>query len=114
MIDIVNQINAAHREIGNHPVATGAGRSLLLRRTYDATIADVWSACTDPDRIARWLAPIEGDLRLGAAIRIFQDCIVKDCIAQDCISQDDGDSLLMWGPDTKMRTVDRADLCPNG
>ncbi|MGI5283601.1 hypothetical protein ACQEVF_09745 [Nonomuraea polychroma] len=34
MIDIVNQINATHREIGNQAVAAGAGRSLLLRRTY--------------------------------------------------------------------------------
>ena len=71
MIDIVNQINATHREIGNHPVATGAGRSLLLRRSYDATVKDVWSACTSPDRIARWLAPVEGDLRLGGTFQLM-------------------------------------------
>lgn len=70
MIDIVNQINATHREIGNHPVTTGEGRSLLLRRTYDAPIEDVWNACTDPDRIARWLAPIHGDLRLGGTFQL--------------------------------------------
>ena len=70
MIDIVNQINATHREIGNHRVASGPGRSVLLRRTYDATVADVWSACTDPDRIARWLAPVEGDLRRGGTFQL--------------------------------------------
>jgi uncharacterized protein YndB with AHSA1/START domain len=70
VIDIVNQINATHREIGNHPVASGQGRSVLLRRTYDATIADVWSACTDPDRIARWLAPVEGDVRIGGTFQL--------------------------------------------
>ncbi|MGW4801860.1 SRPBCC family protein, partial [Nonomuraea sp. NPDC004297] len=70
MIDIVNQINATRREIGNQPVTTGAGRSLLLRRTYDASIEDVWSACTDPDRIGRWLTPIEGDLRLGGTFQL--------------------------------------------
>lgn len=70
MIDIVNQINATHREIGNHPVTTGAGRSLLLRRTYDASIEDVWSACTDRERISRWLAPIEGDLRPGGRFQL--------------------------------------------
>ena len=54
MIDIIHQINATHRGIGNQPVAAGAGRSLLLlRRTYDASIEDVWSACTDPDRTNR-------------------------------------------------------------
>jgi uncharacterized protein YndB with AHSA1/START domain len=70
VIDIVNQINATHREIGDHAVADGAGRSLLLRRTYDASIEDVWSACTDPERISRWLAPIEGDLRLGGTFQL--------------------------------------------
>lgn len=70
MIDIVNQINAIHREIGSQPVATGPGRSVLLRRTYDAPIEDVWDACTDPDRISRWLAPIEGDLRLGGTYQL--------------------------------------------
>ncbi|HMG30450.1 MAG TPA: SRPBCC family protein, partial [Jiangellaceae bacterium] len=70
MIDIVNQISATHREIGNHPVATGEGRSLLLRRSYDAPIEDVWSACTDADRISRWLAPIDGDLRLGGKFQL--------------------------------------------
>ncbi|MEV6157279.1 SRPBCC domain-containing protein [Nonomuraea sp. NPDC052129] len=69
MIDIVNQINATHREIGNQPVAAGAGRS-LLRRTSDASTEDVWSTCTDPDRIRRWLAPIDGDLRLGGTFQL--------------------------------------------
>lgn len=68
MIDIVNQTSATQREIGNQPVAVGSGRSLLLRRTYDATIEAVWSACTDPDRIGRRLTPIDGDLRLGGTI----------------------------------------------
>ncbi|MEU8246695.1 DUF998 domain-containing protein [Nonomuraea sp. NPDC048916] len=48
MIDIVNQINATHREIGNQAVATGEERSLLPRRAYDAPIEDVRDACTDP------------------------------------------------------------------
>ena len=51
-------------------MATGEGRSLLLRRTYDAPIGEVWSACTDPDRISRWLAPIDGDLRPGGTFQL--------------------------------------------
>ncbi|GAA0420477.1 activator of HSP90 ATPase [Acrocarpospora corrugata] len=70
MIDIVNQINATHRELGETPVATGPGRSLLLRRSYDASIEDVWDACTSADRISRWLAPITGDLRLGGTYQL--------------------------------------------
>ncbi|WP_433219810.1 SRPBCC family protein [Dactylosporangium sp. CS-047395] len=71
MIDLVNQINATHRELGTAPLSTGGpGRSLLLRRTYDATVDDVWDACTDPDRLARWLAPVEGDLRPGGKYQL--------------------------------------------
>ena len=70
MIDIVSQINATHREIGNAPLSTGVGRSLLLRRTYDATVDDVWDACTTPERLARWLGPVTGDLRPGGSFRV--------------------------------------------
>lgn len=70
MIDIVDQINATHRQIGDAPVTTGPGRSLLLRRSYDASIEDVWDACTSADRIGRWLAPISGDLRPGGTFQL--------------------------------------------
>ncbi|MET7425438.1 SRPBCC family protein [Dactylosporangium sp. NPDC005555] len=70
MIDIVKQINATHREIGSHPVAAGEGRSLLLRRAYDAAIEDVWDACTDRERLGRWLGQVDGDLRLGGTFQL--------------------------------------------
>ena len=70
MGDLLDRINATQREIGDHPVATGAGRSLLLRRNYDAPVEDLWKACTDPDRLRRWLAPVTGDLRLGGAFSV--------------------------------------------
>jgi uncharacterized protein YndB with AHSA1/START domain len=69
VIDI-DQLNATHREIGNRAVASGEGRSLLLRRVYDTSVADMWSACTDPERISRWLGPVEGDLRLGGTYQL--------------------------------------------
>jgi uncharacterized protein YndB with AHSA1/START domain len=68
--DILDQLNLTHREIRDHPVRVGEGRSLLLRRSYDASIEDVWDACTNPDRIGRWLAPVTGDLRLGGRFEV--------------------------------------------
>ena len=35
---------------------------------YDTGIDDLWSALTEPDRLARWIATVEGDLRVGGAI----------------------------------------------
>jgi uncharacterized protein YndB with AHSA1/START domain len=65
MIDIVREIEAVKRGIGRGRIAAGEGRSIRLRRTYDAPIADVWDALTNPERISRWFLPISGDYRLG-------------------------------------------------
>jgi uncharacterized protein YndB with AHSA1/START domain len=32
---------------------------------YDTDIEDLWSALTEPERLARWIAKVDGDLRLG-------------------------------------------------
>lgn len=70
MSGILDQINAAHREISDGPAGAGEGRSLVLRRNYDAPVDEVWNACTDPARIRRWLAPVTGDLRVGGSFEV--------------------------------------------
>jgi uncharacterized protein YndB with AHSA1/START domain len=32
---------------------------------YDTDIDDLWEACTTPERLARWIATLSGDLRVG-------------------------------------------------
>ncbi|WP_113703278.1 SRPBCC family protein [Nonomuraea lactucae] len=61
MIDIIDAIKRARREVGED----GETKTVVLRRTYDAAVEDVWDACTDPERISRWFLPVTGDLRLG-------------------------------------------------
>ncbi|MET8332167.1 SRPBCC domain-containing protein [Streptosporangium canum] len=70
MIDIVDQINATQREMGNQAVAAGEGGSVLPRRVYDAPTEEVWSARTDPERFGRWRGPVEGDLRVGGTFQL--------------------------------------------
>jgi uncharacterized protein YndB with AHSA1/START domain len=42
------------------------GESIVrIEDRFDTDIDDVWSAITDPDRLARWYGQVEGDLRLG-------------------------------------------------
>ena len=36
---------------------------------FDTDIDDLWSALTKPDRLARWLGEVHGDLRLGGEFR---------------------------------------------
>lgn len=49
-------------------IAAGEARCAVFRRTYEAEVADVWDACTDPERLRRWYAPVAGDLRVGGTI----------------------------------------------
>ena len=41
---------------------TGAVR---MEDRYDTGIDDLWSALTEPQRLARWIAEVEGELRVG-------------------------------------------------
>lgn len=70
MIDIANQLQAIHREVGKQPIDGGEGVGVLLRRGYDTPVADVWDAMTDPDRIKRWFFPVSGDLRVGGSFQL--------------------------------------------
>ncbi|MGW5264827.1 SRPBCC family protein [Microbispora sp. NPDC004025] len=65
MSDFTDLINQAHRTVGRRDLPEGEARTVLLRRTYDTGIEDVWDACTDPERIGRWFLPVSGELKLG-------------------------------------------------
>ncbi|WP_020576376.1 SRPBCC family protein [Actinopolymorpha alba] len=70
MSDILDQINAVARTVDTKRIPAGEGRTIVLSRTYDAKISDVWDALTTTDRISRWLLPVEGDLRLGGTYQL--------------------------------------------
>ena len=69
-MDIATQLEAIDREVTRRPGPHGEEVSVQIRRTYDAAIADVWSALTDPDRMKRWFLPISGDLRAGGNFQL--------------------------------------------
>ncbi|GIG56915.1 hypothetical protein Lfu02_12870 [Longispora fulva] len=60
-------IDNTRHELYRREIAAGEARCAVFRRTYDAPIEDVWDACTDPARLRRWYAPVEGDLTLGGS-----------------------------------------------
>lgn len=65
MDDILDEVNAFARTVGVKKIPAGDGCTVVVRRTYDADVYDVWDAITTADRISRWLVPVSGDLRLG-------------------------------------------------
>lgn len=69
-MNIVDEINAIHRATGSRDVSGEEARTVLLRRTYDAPVEDVWDACTTAERIGRWFMPVTGELRLGGRYQL--------------------------------------------
>jgi uncharacterized protein YndB with AHSA1/START domain len=57
-----------NRILGTLGSADGKG-VVRVQDRYDTDIDDLWSALTDPRRLARWLGEVEGDLRLGGEFR---------------------------------------------
>ncbi len=50
--------------------AIGGGRGAVrVEDVYDTGIDDLWHACTRPERLARWIAEVSGDLRVGGRIQ---------------------------------------------
>ncbi|MGK3942605.1 SRPBCC family protein [Streptomyces caeruleatus] len=70
MSEIADAINRMHRRVGTRQVEAGEARTVLLRRTYDAEIADVWDAVTSRERIARWFLPVSGELKVGGRYQL--------------------------------------------
>jgi uncharacterized protein YndB with AHSA1/START domain len=56
------------RILGSLRSADGKGVVRMADR-FDADIENLWSALTDPGRLARWMGDVEGDLRLGGEFR---------------------------------------------
>jgi uncharacterized protein YndB with AHSA1/START domain len=62
--------NAAggNRIVGALRIADGKG-AVRMEDRFGTDIDDLWSALTEPGRLARWLGDFEGDLRLGGEFR---------------------------------------------
>jgi len=60
----------AARILGSLQSADGAG-VVRIEDRYDTDIDDLWSAITDPDRLARWHGQVTGDLRPGGQFRLY-------------------------------------------
>jgi uncharacterized protein YndB with AHSA1/START domain len=58
------------RILGSLRAVDGAG-VVRIEDRYDTDIEDLWSAITDPVRVARWHGRIEGDLRPGGDFRLY-------------------------------------------
>ncbi len=52
-------------ELRHRAIDAGEARVAVLTRTYETSVEDLWDACTDPARLARWYTTVTGELRVG-------------------------------------------------
>jgi uncharacterized protein YndB with AHSA1/START domain len=60
----MSEVAGTARILGNLRKENGAG-VVHVEDVYDTDINDLWSAITEPARLARWLAQVDGDVTLG-------------------------------------------------
>ena len=70
------------RVLGSLRSADGKG-VVRIEDRYDTTIDDLWSALTDPGRLAGWYGQVEGDLRPGGQFRLHVED--ADADASGCV-----------------------------
>jgi uncharacterized protein YndB with AHSA1/START domain len=70
MIDVTHQISAVDRRVGARVLAAGEARTVEISQEYDATVDEVWDACTNAERIPRWFLPISGELKEGGHYKL--------------------------------------------
>ena len=49
--------------------STAEGPALEFRREYRVPLADLWSALTEPELLARWIGTWTGEAKVGATVR---------------------------------------------
>ena len=65
---MTSNARGGNRILGSLRSADGKG-VVRMEDRFDTDIDDLWSALTDPRRLARWIGEVEGDLRLGGEFR---------------------------------------------
>lgn len=68
--EIKNHLGVVERKVVSLDKNGAEARSVILSRTYETTIEDLWDAVTNKERLPRWFAPVEGDLQLGGKYQV--------------------------------------------
>jgi uncharacterized protein YndB with AHSA1/START domain len=82
---MTGDMNGGGRILGRLRAVGGTG-VVRMEDRFDTDLHDLWSALTDPARLARWLGEVEGDLRLGGefSAHFFATGWVGTGRVQDC------------------------------
>jgi uncharacterized protein YndB with AHSA1/START domain len=69
-MDVLKLIGAVDRGVQSVVRDGKPARMVVASRIFETDIQDAWDAVTNPKRIARWFAPISGELRLEGRYQV--------------------------------------------
>ncbi|MGY1829504.1 SRPBCC family protein [Geodermatophilus sp. SYSU D01180] len=100
MRDLLAEIADTAREVARRGGGDDELVAVTVRREYPAAPEDVWEAVTDPARLARWFAPVTGDLRAGGTFTVEgnADGEIRECTPPSTL-------VLTWGGPVSVVTV---------
>jgi uncharacterized protein YndB with AHSA1/START domain len=98
--DLLDEIAATARDVARRGIGDDELIAVTLRREYPAEVDDVWQAITDPTRLARWFAPVSGDLREGGTFQVENnaDGQIQQCTPPSSLT-------LTWGGPVSILSV---------
>ena len=69
-LNVERHLGAVERSVSYLDRNGQPASAVTLARSYETTIADLWDAVTNGERIPRWFVPITGDLKLGGRYQL--------------------------------------------
>ncbi len=69
-IDVATHLGAVARVVEDRMQDGKRMRVVVASRAYDTNIDDLWDALTNQERLPRWFAAVDGDLRLGGRFQV--------------------------------------------
>lgn len=69
-MDIAAHIGATTRVVEARTHEGKPAMAVLATRTYATTQDDLWDAITNPERLPRWFAAVEGDFKVGGRFQV--------------------------------------------
>jgi uncharacterized protein YndB with AHSA1/START domain len=81
LIDVAHHLGAVQRTVKSGERDGKPTRAVVLTRTYDTDIDDLWNALTTAERLPRWFLPVEGELKLGGRYQLKGNAggTITDC-----------------------------------
>ena len=68
--DLEGHLGAIERSVSRLEREGRPMRAVVLARTFDTTVDDLWNAVTSAERIPRWFLPVSGELKPGGRFQL--------------------------------------------